>query len=81
MAADNPAFPSAVQLQYFDPLMAWLRKEDAASSGFLHGALDLDNLAVAGHSRGGKLAALLYAGEALEAVLACDVLTTWRSGI
>lgn len=63
-----------MQLQYFEPITAWLRKEDEAASGFLHGALDFDKLAVAGHSRGGKLAALLYAGEALKAMLACDVL-------
>ena len=63
MTADEPALSAVMQLQYFDPLVAWLRKEDGASSGFLQGALDLEKLAVAGHSRGGKLAALLYAGE------------------
>jgi dienelactone hydrolase len=45
--------------------MAWLRREHEAPSGFLHGALDLNKLAVAGHSRGGKLAALLYAGKGI----------------
>lgn len=42
--------------------MAWLRRQHEAPTGFLHGILDLDKLAVAGHSRGGKLAGLLYAG-------------------
>jgi len=51
-----------LQLQYFDTVIAWLREQNAAPGGFLNGSLDISKLAVAGHSRGGKLAGLLFAG-------------------
>lgn len=68
LANDLPRFSMLAQLQYFDPIMAWLREQHEAPTGFLHGALDLAKLAVAGHSRGGKLAGLLYAGTGVSCV-------------
>mmetsp|Transcript_17881 Transcript_17881/g.53831 ORF Transcript_17881/g.53831 Transcript_17881/m.53831 type:complete len:582 (-) Transcript_17881:1836-3581(-) len=53
--------PDAVELQFFPVLLEWLGRHSAASAGFLAGQLDLDHLATAGHSRGGKLAALHFA--------------------
>lgn len=54
----------AAQLQYFDTIVGWLREQSGAPGSFLHGLLDISKLAVAGHSRGGKLAGLLFAGAA-----------------
>ncbi len=49
------------QLQFFPVLHAWMKKQTAAPAGFTAGQLDLGRLAAAGHSRGGKLAALHFA--------------------
>lgn len=43
----------------FEPLLAWLK---ASRDWQLRGRLDLTRLVAAGHSRGGKLAALMFAG-------------------
>ncbi len=52
-----------MQVGYLQDILRQLRQdtEDAASP--LFGMLDLQRLATAGHSRGGKLAALHLAGE------------------
>lgn len=50
------------QLKFLDPLLAWLAEQNAATGGFAEGKLDLSRVGVAGHSRGGKLAALHCVG-------------------
>ena len=49
------------QLTFLAPLLEWLEEQNATTGGFAGGMLDLDRLAVAGHSRGGKLATLHFA--------------------
>jgi len=44
--------------KYLAPIKAALVAANAAAGGSLYGALDFEKQAVAGHSRGGKLAAL-----------------------
>ena len=51
-----------VQARYLDGLIEWLEKENQSSSSTLHGAVDTDRIASAGHSRGAKLACLHFAG-------------------
>ena len=53
---------ATVQLEFLDPLMAWLAEQNVAPGGFAEGKLDLNRVGVAGHSRGGKLAALHFVG-------------------
>ena len=45
-----------------DFVLAWLATENARAGGFAEGLLDLGTVGVAGHSRGGKLAALHLVG-------------------
>ena len=53
--------PALPQLQFFPVLLDWLERHNGAAAGFLAGQMDLSRLGVAGHSRGGKLAALHFA--------------------
>ena len=41
----------------------WLKRQDADESLSVYKAIDWDRLLIAGHSRGAKLATLLYVGE------------------
>lgn len=50
-------------MQFLDSLLTWLREQNQSEDSRLHGLLDLERIAVAGHSRGAKLAALQYAGK------------------
>ena len=50
-----------MQAQFLGPLLDWLAAQNNDSSSPAHGMLDLKSVAVAGHSRGGKIAALHYA--------------------
>jgi hypothetical protein len=70
-----PARPPArpPQLKLFAPLRAWLDAQSREEGSRLHGMVDVARLAVAGHSRGGKLAALAFAGEQLPPLL-CSAL-------
>jgi pimeloyl-ACP methyl ester carboxylesterase len=54
-----PCLHPAPQLAAFPAFLDWLSKLDI--SLIKNRKLDMENLAVAGHSRGGKLAALMYA--------------------
>ena len=61
--------PIATELELVPALVQWLAQQVCGSAGdgsgsrsVLAGRIDLDRLAVAGHSRGGKLASLLYTG-------------------
>ena len=56
-----PAGPP-LQMPAFEPLLDWLVGQSDNASSPLYGLVDMEQLAVAGHSRGGKLAALLFAG-------------------
>ncbi len=51
-----------MQLTYLQPLLDWLRTQGSAPASPLYGKPDVARLATMGHSRGGKLAALHYAG-------------------
>lgn len=52
--------PAAIhQMKYFEPLLDWLKRQDPE----LTNLINFDRMAVMGHSRGGKLAALHYASE------------------
>ncbi|KAI8463622.1 MAG: Alpha/Beta hydrolase protein [Monoraphidium minutum] len=53
----------AQEMKYLKPLQVWLQGESADASSPLSGALDFSQQATAGHSRGGKLAALHMAAE------------------
>ena len=50
-----------MQMQYMDGLLDWLAQENADSQSALHGMVDMDRIATAGHSRGAKLACLQFA--------------------
>jgi hypothetical protein len=54
-----------LQLQAFEPLLDWLAEQNENATSPLYGLLDLGQLVVGGHSRGGKLATLVFAGEDL----------------
>ena len=62
---DSPRAPAYAQLTFLGPLIEWLGEQSSSAGGFAEGLLDLDRLAVAGHSRGGKLATLHFAGMCL----------------
>lgn len=51
----------ALQLTFLGQIYEWLDKGRQQPDSVLAGALDLSNVALAGHSRGGKLAALQFA--------------------
>ena len=50
-----------LQLTFLAQIYDWLEKQQQQPGSDLTGALDLSNVALAGHSRGGKLAALQFA--------------------
>lgn len=45
-----------LELKYLDPLLDWLQDENSNAGSFVHGLIDMERIATAGHSRGGKLA-------------------------
>ena len=52
----------ALQLTFLSQIYNWLRQQQHQQpNGVLANNVDLKNVALAGHSRGGKLAALQYA--------------------
>ena len=56
---------STLQVALPPQLLAWVREQSevaGAAGSPLHGAVDVARLAVVGHSRGAKLAALMLAG-------------------
>ncbi|PNH11638.1 Chlorophyllase-1, chloroplastic [Tetrabaena socialis] len=59
-----PIVVDRLELGYLPPLMSWVAAQGARSGGPLFGLPDTTRTATAGHSRGGKLAALHYAGRA-----------------
>jgi len=48
----------SVEARYLGPLLDWLEDQHSTMGSFVHGLIDMDRLAVSGHSRGAKLAAL-----------------------
>jgi predicted dienelactone hydrolase len=67
-----PAAAAAfMQIAALPQLLQWLSAQNSDSSNqLLHNRLDMSRVAVAGHSRGGKLAALQYAqGKGIAVVL------------
>ncbi|KAL4447405.1 hypothetical protein ABPG75_004624 [Micractinium tetrahymenae] len=60
---DISGFPTAAaELHLFPELIQWLNDQSVDPGNPLYGQVDLGRLATAGHSRGGKLAALAFAG-------------------
>ncbi|GIL77216.1 hypothetical protein Vretimale_3104 [Volvox reticuliferus] len=57
-----PIVVDRVELGYLTPLLDWLRTQANTKTSRLYGLPDFTRLATMGHSRGGKLAALHYAG-------------------
>lgn len=57
-----PIVVDRTELTYLQPLLDWLRTQGSAPASPLYGKADVARLATMGHSRGGKLAALHYAG-------------------
>ena len=51
-----------MQVRYLDGLIGWLDEQNRNAISALHGIVDMDRLATAGHSRGAKLACLQFAG-------------------
>lgn len=49
-------------MKVFEPLADWLEAQNGNTSSPLAGRLDLEQVVVGGHSRGGKMATLLFAG-------------------
>ncbi|CAD7699280.1 unnamed protein product [Ostreobium quekettii] len=48
----------SVEARYLGPLLDWLEDQHSTMGSFVNGLIDMDRLAVSGHSRGAKLAAL-----------------------
>eukprot|EP00887_Chlorella_sp_A99_P000990 scaffold5.g990.t1 len=59
-AVPGQAMTVALERSLAPLIVAWLREQVADPGSQLFGALDLERVAVGGHSRGGKLAALVY---------------------
>lgn len=60
--ASDDCFMGALQLTFLIQIYKWLEGEiERQSDSILATSLDLEHVALAGHSRGGKLAALQYA--------------------
>lgn len=49
-------------MRAFEPLLDWLTGQNDSSTSRLYGQVDMEQMVLGGHSRGGKLAALLFAG-------------------
>ena len=56
-----------MQLEYLDQILDWAQQQSLAGGSDLHGLLDLSRVGCVGHSRGGKLAALHFAGNLQQA--------------
>ncbi|KAK9865848.1 hypothetical protein WJX84_006247 [Apatococcus fuscideae] len=54
--------PDTPELEYLDQILDWAQQQSLAGGSDLHGLLDLSRVGCVGHSRGGKLAALHFAG-------------------
>lgn len=64
---------TGLQLQFLPAILNWTAQLSDATGNPASGRLDTTRVAVAGHSRGGKLAALHYAhGEHLSTLLNTD---------
>jgi pimeloyl-ACP methyl ester carboxylesterase len=72
----------ADELSFLPALLAWARSSSATPGHFCHGCLDVGALCVAGHSRGGKLAALHFAcsPELVRAAFLIDPVDNTRCG-
>ncbi|PNW84556.1 hypothetical protein CHLRE_03g148750v5 [Chlamydomonas reinhardtii] len=57
-----PIVVDRVELTYLEPLLTWLETQSADAKSPLYGRADVSRLGTMGHSRGGKLAALQFAG-------------------
>ena len=53
--------PAILEVQAFKPFLSWVNSESKRPGSSLHGLIDTNKSFVAGHSRGGKLAALIFA--------------------
>lgn len=52
----------SVQLEWLDQILDWAGQQSRTADSNLHRLFDLDHVGCVGHSRGGKLAALQFAG-------------------
>jgi hypothetical protein len=50
-------------VNFLDGILSWLADENQSKDSQLYGLLDFDRVAVAGHSRGAKLACLHFASK------------------
>lgn len=58
---DLPAFTittDKIELRYLNPILDWLEDQGNGAASFVYQLVDMGRVAMAGHSRGGKLAAL-----------------------
>ncbi|KAK9909925.1 hypothetical protein WJX75_009568 [Coccomyxa subellipsoidea] len=53
--------PDKYEVNFLDGILSWLADENQSKDSQLYGLLDFDRVAVAGHSRGAKLACLHFA--------------------
>ncbi|KAK9817550.1 hypothetical protein WJX74_004164 [Apatococcus lobatus] len=54
--------PDTPELEWLNQILDWAAQQSQTSGSDLHGLFDLEHVACVGHSRGGKLAALQFAG-------------------
>ncbi len=61
------------ELECLHCILVWLAAENERPGSCVYGKIDLASVGIAGHSRGGKLAALHFAGAGGFAHMAADV--------
>ena len=59
------------EMDAFPALRLWVQEQGGTPGSRLHGLVDPERMVIAGHSRGGKLAALLFAGESTRSPPSC----------